>query len=106
MEPENPKETIQVSKKEWRCFHCDEVFTDFAEAELHFGRSEYHTPVCQIDATQLRDLERQLHSYHEEDTDLHRALHKQEAEHAVALRREEEKGYARGLQASYLQADT
>jgi hypothetical protein len=27
--------------KEWRCFHCDEVFTDAALAREHFGSDEY-----------------------------------------------------------------
>lgn len=27
--------------KEWRCFHCDEVFTDQKEAFRHFGHDDY-----------------------------------------------------------------
>jgi hypothetical protein len=35
--------------------------------------------------------------YQGEDTELHREIQRLQADHAVALRREEEKGYARGL---------
>lgn len=34
--------------EEWRCFHCDEVFTDKAEARDHFGADETATPACRI----------------------------------------------------------
>jgi hypothetical protein len=36
--------------------------------------------------------------YQSEDTDLHREIYRMQADHATALRREEEKGYARGLE--------
>jgi hypothetical protein len=98
MAQEEVKEGIQESKKSWRCFHCDEIFTDFAEAEMHFGRSCMSNPVCIITAVELRDMENQLNRYREEDTQLHRELRQMESNHATALRREEEKGYARGLQ--------
>jgi hypothetical protein len=81
----------------WRCFHCDEVFTDRASAALHFGPRIYSDPACAVDAAKLRDLELQLDAYRQEDTDLHRAMHAMQSAHQVALRREEEKGYARGL---------
>lgn len=83
--------------REWRCFHCDEVFTDAALAEEHFGVSMCDDPACQIDMTDVRAMENQLRQYRNEDTYLHREVHRLQAEHAVALRREEEKGYERGL---------
>lgn len=83
--------------KEWRCFHCDEVFKDFAEAELHFGTSCYDVPICQITAAEVRGMELQLRRYSEEDTDLHREIARLKSDHATALQREEEKGYAKGL---------
>lgn len=83
--------------KEWRCFHCDEVFTDEHKAREHFGESMCDDPACQIDIVDVRAMQNQLTRYHNEDTDLHREIHKLIAEHAVALRREEEKGYARGI---------
>jgi flagellar biosynthesis/type III secretory pathway protein FliH len=91
--------------KEWRCFHCDEVFKDFAEAELHFGRYRQSDPLCTLNADSIRDMEAQLSRYREEDTYLHRAIMSLEAEKAVAIRRAEEEGYARGLADSYTQTD-
>lgn len=85
----------------WTCFHCGETFpgnmAGQIAARLHFGASIHDEPKCQISAHRLRSMELQLRRYREEDTDLHRALHRLESEHATALRREEEKGYARGL---------
>lgn len=81
----------------WRCFHCDEVFTDHEAAVLHFGRSEHHEAGCTIDLAAFREMERLVSRYRDEDTDLHREIHRLRSEHSIALRREEEKGYARGL---------
>jgi hypothetical protein len=47
-------------EKTWRCFHCDEVFTDESEAREHFGADEAKTPACRLsrdDVRQLRALE-------------------------------------------------
>jgi hypothetical protein len=32
--------------KEFRCFHCGEVFTGEAEARKHFGKDETDDPAC------------------------------------------------------------
>ena len=84
-------------RKSWRCFHCDEVFTDRAAALEHFGSSTLDEPACQTDAARLRTLEKELRRYRDEDTDLHRQVEHLTTEHQTALRREEEMGYARGL---------
>lgn len=45
---------------QWRCFHCDEVFTDEAEAREHFGASMDAQVACRLsrdDVKQLRALE-------------------------------------------------
>jgi len=81
----------------WRCFHCDETFTDAAEAALHFGTTQAQQPACQLNLKWLRYIERQLERYREEDTDLHRQIHAMASRHQTELRQEEEKGYARGL---------
>jgi hypothetical protein len=92
------EERAEKAESSWRCFHCNEIFTDEKEARLHFGNyGETGTPACKVDAAHLRDLEDQLRSYRNEDTDLHRQLQSMETEHSIALRREEEKGYAKGL---------
>lgn len=82
----------------WRCFHCGEVFTDAEQAALHFGPTQFSKPACQFDVAALRETEALLRRYQEEDTDLHREIHGLHAQHNADLRREEEKGYARGLQ--------
>lgn len=81
----------------WRCFHCDAVFTDFNMARVHFGPSYLDRPVCQVDAKAMRDLEAELTKYRTEDTALHRQMHAMQAMHQEALRREEERGYSRGV---------
>jgi len=91
---------------EWRCFHCGATFTK-AQARWageHFGRSEADTPVCMMRVpgegsllTALRNAQVELARYRQEDSDLIRAMTSQAADHAQLLRREEEKGYARGL---------
>ena len=83
--------------KKWRCFHCDEVFTNEADARLHFGPSCDRDPACQVDAKHLRDLETELARYRSEDTDLHRQIEHLKTEHSQALMRAEEAGYAKGL---------
>lgn len=84
----------------WRCFHCEESFTDKDAARLHFGTSEHHQPACQIDVAEYRAMEARMRAYNEEDTELHRDIHRLESKHAVERRSEEEKGYARGLRDS------
>jgi hypothetical protein len=90
----------------WRCFHCGEVFTKAQErwAREHFGADQDALPVCQMRLpgehnllTYLRKAEKELCAHRSEDTDLIRAFHSMQADHSEALRREEEKGYARGL---------
>lgn len=87
----------------WRCFHCDEHFTLRSDAAAHFGYQQDATPACRI-APDLRGLigvmrlqEGQLHRFRQEDSDAARQFYALGAEHSQALRREEEKGYERGL---------
>lgn len=52
-------------KKKWRCFFCDEVFTDSKKAGEHFGSDEYEAipvPGC-VDPLRFDEKERlnQLH---------------------------------------------
>ena len=93
-------------KIHWRCFHCGEAFTKAQErwARQHFGATEDALPACQMRVPGehhlleiLRKQETDLLAYRAEDTELWRALHSMSADHASALRREEEKGYERGL---------
>ena len=90
----------------WRCFHCGDTFTkaQHEHAREHFGRNCSATPVCLIREPGEYNLLRALRAHEDqvaarqaEDTDLHRAMHSMAADYAVGLRREEERGYARGL---------
>jgi hypothetical protein len=95
------KSTYPTPAHGWTCFHCGETFPGnmggHRAAQLHFGASIHDDPKCQISAHRLRAMETELRRYREEDTDLHREIARLQSDHAVALRREEEKGYARGL---------
>ena len=93
---------------EWRCFHCDDVFTDERLARDHFGASEDRQPACIIKAgaegslvSALREVERQLEeawaAIHEESTEAARAYYNQQSRHYAQLRAAEEAGYERGL---------
>lgn len=87
----------------WRCFHCDETFTDEAAAKDHFGYDMLAEPGCKLNELEggllgiLRRQEEQLSAYHREETASYREFYSLGADHARALRREEEKGYARGV---------
>ena len=90
----------------WRCFHCGETFTKAQErwAREHFGDDQDDLPVCQMRLpgehhllTALRKAHRELKRYRSEDSDLMRAIYAMKADHAAALRREEERGYEKGL---------
>jgi hypothetical protein len=87
----------------WRCFHCDEVFSDADSAREHFGYSQMETPGCKLNEIEggllgiVRRQEEQLRKFYSEETASYREFYALGAEHSQALRREEEKGYARGL---------
>jgi hypothetical protein len=82
---------------EWRCFHCDERFTDKDAAALHFGTHEYQEPACLIDIAKYREMEALQLRYADEDACVHRTMRRMETDHQQALRRAEEDGYAKGL---------
>lgn len=90
----------------WRCFHCGDAFTKAQErwAREHFGRADGELTVCQMRIpgehhllSALRNAQDELARYRAEDGDLMRAIYAMSADHAGALRREEERGYEKGL---------
>ncbi len=96
----------QAREDEWRCFHCDEVFTAREAAAGHFGVQIdgcADDVACKLNATEgllvkmLREAQEELRQYHQEDNAAFKQFYSLGADHATALRREEEKGYARGL---------
>lgn len=89
-------------RKQWRCFHCDEVFSSRHYAAIHFGADEAATCACVLPHEQhlvahIRDLERQLDGYRAEDSNVMRSIMTLEADHRQALIRAEEEGYNRGV---------
>lgn len=90
-------ESAERERPTWRCFHCDEVFTDRAEAQDHFGPSEQQIPACFIDVRHVRWLEEQHRRNVEDDTEALRTIRGLAGEHEELRRRAEEQGYARGL---------
>ena len=96
-----------VEAPEWRCFFCDEVFTDRTAAALHFGVDEDCDPACRIKGAEgglvraLRDAEAQAASVmaqlHAESTDTHRAYAQMQHRHLGAVASAEQVGYDKGL---------
>jgi plasmid stabilization system protein ParE len=93
---------------EWRCFHCDEVFTDRKLACEHFGADEMSEPACQIKAGAERSMVAALRraekdaadawfAIQEETTEAAKAYRAQAGRHNEQLRATEELGYERGL---------
>lgn len=94
-------ETYPTPAEGWTCFHCGMHFggnfKGWQEAFHHFGSDVQGDAWCQYTARQVRGLEDLLRSYQQEDTPRDRHLASIQAEHVTALRREEERGYARGM---------
>lgn len=90
-------------RKQWRCFHCDEVFTSRREATIHFGADEDSEALCVIKSSDrhlgvyIRDMEQQLDQYRAEDSHVLRAMASLEADHRQAMIRAEEDGYNKGV---------
>lgn len=95
-----------MARKQWRCFFCDDVFTNRKLAAEHFGcfdSCEADTPACKLTAhqghlvTYIRKLEREISRHMREDSDVMRSIVVLEADNRQALIRAEEKGYAKGV---------
>jgi len=93
-----------MARKQWRCFHCDEVFTSRKWAAEHFGFACDQVPACKIAAyeghlvTYIRKLEADNARYRAEDSDVLRSLYSATVDQANAVRRAEERGYDKGVQ--------
>lgn len=92
--------------KEYRCFHCDEVFVDRQEALLHFGIDEMKTPACLIKGDRtllvaLRQAEGQvdglLHDLHCENTETLRAYRDLRQRFNEVTQTLEQTGYDKGV---------
>lgn len=96
------------ASKEWRCFHCDEVFTEEHSAKLHFGMDQCSDPACVIKMgaeksllVALRKAENELAdawaAIHNESTESAKAYYAQQSRHGEQLRAAEELGFERGI---------
>jgi len=99
-----PDGVYKAPEHGWTCFHCGETFYHPIPAKRHFGIDQSDDPACKLKGARehgmlisLRAAEAQLRLYQQEDTNLHRQIYRLNSEHDTALRREEEKGYERGL---------
>jgi hypothetical protein len=87
----------------WRCFHCDEMFTNREHANEHFGRDEGSTPACRLKGHEasliphVRMLEVELARAFSEDNHWSRALMQLEGDVADRVRNAEERGYNKGV---------
>jgi len=64
-----------MSKKTWRCFHCDEVFKTAAETREHFGSDNYETSAVPGCISPLRDDEKaRLKAVQDAETEAMKAL--------------------------------
>ncbi|OHV24930.1 hypothetical protein EOS93_25270 [Rhizobium sp. RMa-01] len=95
--------------KEWRCFHCDDVFTDKRQAALHFGCDETSEPACKIKAgaegSMLEALRRAeaeaqtaISAMHNESTEGWNAYYNIVTRASQQAEAAENLGYERGLQ--------
>lgn len=100
--------TVEVLKKAWTCFHCDETFIDEGSARDHFGHDEGCEAACRIklgaERSMLKALRRAERDaaeawmmIHNETTDAAKAYYAAAARHQEQLRAAEELGYERGL---------
>ncbi len=92
-----------MSKKQWRCFHCDELFKTYNTARDHFGDNQLEEPACQIKSGEgglvrrIRELQFELAKFYTENTEIDKYVARLNSDHYRELRREEEKGYERGM---------
>ncbi len=87
----------------WRCFHCDDVFTDPACAELHFGKYQTCDPICVAGAKRFREMEDQLEAFHNEMDPSSKAFYELGSRHHQALMDTEQKAYDKGLRDANLE---
>lgn len=91
-----------MTRKSWRCFHCNQLFTNPRHAAEHFGASEASEPACKLGDNSglialLRQQEKALASYRAEDNALLRGWNESESTWRDRVRRAEEVGYDRGV---------
>lgn len=102
------EDTYPMPKHGWTCFFCGDTFKTPGGAKDHFGGNLGSTTACKIKFEEIellmayRKLETELRNLRarvsDEDTEKDRQINSMISKHAQELKREEEKGYARGLE--------
>lgn len=69
-----PASPSQQDRKEWRCFTCDEVFTDEAKARIHFGDYKGDVPTCRMSNLDVCALRMSRDAFSKKAEDAERAL--------------------------------
>jgi hypothetical protein len=65
-------------RKQWRCFHCDEVFRSVSAATIHFGGGSFEDAGCVLKDSEvgllgiIREQQADLERFRAEDSDLMR----------------------------------
>lgn len=94
------------SRKTWRCFFCDGIFTTHEAAKLHFGAFDSCEPditACKLMSHQqnvleyIRQLEEEVRAYQVENYPTIKAMYAIEDEMRRAIVKAEEAGYTRGV---------
>lgn len=90
----------------WRCFHCDELFTQHWTARDHFGHDEGATPACKIKAGEIgivealrraeRDAGDAWFALQNESSTTAKAFRAMQGRHQSQLTAMEQLGYERG----------
>lgn len=88
----------------WTCFFCGEICRTYEEAVIHFGYEPLSRTACEIKAGEeygllvaLREAEKELLSWREENSEVERDYHGLYSEMLEKVRLAEETGYARAL---------
>jgi hypothetical protein len=90
-------------RKQWRCFHCDELFISRKRAADHFGAEPADPPACKLRSHEvhilvaLRKAQEELASYRTDDSDLMRSIYSLEDDSRRAVIKAEQAGYDKGV---------
>lgn len=93
-----------MARKQWRCFHCGQVFTRPKDAAEHFGVTLEDQSACVMRDHEshlivyIRKLEAENRRYRDEDSDVMRAIYTLESDIPRRVREAEERGYAKGVE--------
>ncbi len=92
-----------MPRKQWRCFHCDQVFTSERWAREHFGNDLYSYPACRIKDHEghlidyVRKLEAEIHDHRTENHKVLLAAYSMQMDAQRMVPEAEQRGYDKGV---------